>query len=53
MMVKISELFVFVYDLGSNIWGLGFKQSLTGYNNDGTLCRAAGVVNDGILEIDR
>ena len=47
MMVRISDLFYFVYDLGSNIWGLGFKQSLMGYNIDGTLCRAAGVVNDG------
>ena len=55
LMVKMSDLFVFVNDLEKIIYGLGFKLILKRNNNDRALYRINGgadaVANDGNIEI--
>ena len=55
MMIKMSDLFGFVYDLEKIIYGLGFKLILKRKNNDRALYRVSAnpgaVANDGNIEI--
>ena len=55
MMVKMTDLFRFLNDLGKIIYGLGFKQTFRRNNNDRALFRvntgADAVVNDGNMDI--
>ena len=55
MMIKMSDLFVFVNDLEKIIYGLGFKLKLKRNNNDRALYRVnanpGAVANDGNIEI--
>ena len=51
MMVKVSDLFSFVNDLGKIIHGLGFKLILKRNNNDRALFRVNAVANDGNIDL--
>ena len=55
MLVKMSDLFVFVNDLEKIIYGLGYKLLLKRNSKDRALFRvnadAAAVANDGNIEI--
>ena len=55
MMIKMSDLFGFIYDLEMIIYGLGFKLLLKWNNNDRALYRVnanpGAVANDGNIEI--
>ena len=55
MMVKMTDLFGFLNDLGKIIYGLGFKQIIKRNNNDRALFRvnagADAVVNDSNMDI--
>ena len=55
MMIKMSDLFGFVNDLGKIVYGLGFKLMLKRNNNDRVLFRvnagAGAVANDANIEI--